>query len=58
PIRDIEAIKEKLEWCYRHPQELAEMGRAARRKAEQLTWGLYRHKLANKVQKIFSNRNV
>ncbi|NEO43488.1 MAG: glycosyltransferase family 4 protein [Moorea sp. SIO4A3] len=57
PIRDIEAIKEKLEWCYRHPQELAEMGRAARRKAEQLTWGLYRKTLANKVQKIFSNRN-
>ncbi len=20
PIRDIEALKEKLEWCYRHPQ--------------------------------------
>ncbi|NEP28975.1 MAG: glycosyltransferase family 4 protein [Moorea sp. SIO3I6] len=57
PIRDIEAIKEKLEWCYRHPQELAEMGRAARRKAEQLTWGLYRNILGNKVQKIFSNRN-
>lgn len=46
PIRDVEALKEKLEWCYRHPVELAEMGRAARRKAEQLTWELYRQKLA------------
>ena len=57
PIRDVEALKEKLEWCYRHPQELAEMGRAARRKAEQLTWCLYRHRLVNKVQEILSNRN-
>ena len=46
PIRDVEAIKTKLEWCYSHPQELADMGRAARQKAEQLTWELYRQKLA------------
>jgi len=46
PIRDIEALKQKLEWCYSHPQELAEMGIAARRKADQLTWTNYRQKLA------------
>lgn len=46
PIRDIEALKTKLEWCYRHPQELAEMGIAARKRAEQLTWANYRQKLA------------
>jgi alpha-maltose-1-phosphate synthase len=46
PIRDIEALKAKLEWCYTHPQELAEMGRAARHRAEQLTWANYRQKLA------------
>ncbi|MBW4649291.1 MAG: glycosyltransferase family 4 protein [Kastovskya adunca ATA6-11-RM4] len=50
PIRDVEAIQEKLEWCYRHPLELAEMGKAARRKAEQLTWKSYRQKLASRVQ--------
>lgn len=55
PIRDVEAIKEKLEWCYCHPQELAEMGRAARRKAEQLTWDLYRQKLAGRVQELLNN---
>lgn len=55
PIRDLEVLKEKLEWCYRHPQELAEMGRAARRKAEQLTWDLYRQRLANRVQELFIN---
>jgi alpha-maltose-1-phosphate synthase len=52
PIRDVGAIEEKLEWCYSHPQELAAMGRAARRKAEELTWGLYRQHLASKVQSL------
>lgn len=56
PIRDVEALKEKLEWCYRHPQELAEMGRAARRKAEQLTWSVYRQKLASKVEEILNQQ--
>ncbi len=53
PIRDVEALKEKLEWCYQHPSELAEMGRAARRRAEQLSWNLYRQRLANRVQEIW-----
>jgi len=52
PIRDIESLQEKLEWCYQHPQELAEMGRAARRKAETLTWDLYRQRLAGRVQAL------
>ncbi|MEH2250261.1 glycosyltransferase family 4 protein [Nostoc sp.] len=58
PIRDVEAIKEKLEWCYSHPQELAEMGRAARRKAEQLNWGLYRQRLTSRVQEIVNYLNT
>lgn len=56
PIRDVEALKEKLEWCYRHPQELAEMGQAARQKAEQLTWNLYRQNLASRAQEILDNQ--
>ena len=52
PIRDVEALKEKIEWCYRHPQESAEMGRAARQKAEQLTWDLYRQRLSSRVQTL------
>ncbi|MCC5657836.1 glycosyltransferase family 4 protein [Nostoc sp. XA010] len=58
PIRDVQALKEKLEWCYSHPQELAEMGRAARRKAEQLNWGLYRQRLASRVQEIINYLNT
>jgi alpha-maltose-1-phosphate synthase len=52
PIRDVAALKEKLEWCYSHPEELAQMGKAARQKAEQLTWGLYRQQLASRVQEL------
>ena len=51
PIRDVEALKTKLEWCYCHPQELAEMGKSARKKAEQLTWANYRQQLATIIQK-------
>lgn len=50
PIRDVEALKDKIEWCYSHPQGLAEMGHAARHKAEQLTWKQYRKKLGDRVQ--------
>jgi starch synthase len=53
PIRDVDALKEKLEWCYQHPQELAEMGKAARRKAEQLSWDLYRQRLASRVLEVY-----
>ncbi|MEA5470459.1 glycosyltransferase family 4 protein [Spirulina sp. 06S082] len=54
PIRDVEAIQEKLAWCYAHPQELAEMGKAARQKAEELTWKLYRDRLSSLVLKVIS----
>lgn len=57
PIRDVEALKEKLDWCYSHPQELAEMGRAARRKAEQYNWSLYRQTLVSKVKDILATRS-
>ncbi|WP_017300731.1 glycosyltransferase family 4 protein [Nodosilinea nodulosa] len=54
PIRDSEAIQEKLEWCYQNPDELAEMGSAARRKAEALTWPVYQRKLADKINSLLS----
>jgi glycosyltransferase involved in cell wall biosynthesis len=57
PIRDIEALKEKIEWCYRHPQELIKMGKAARRKAEFLTWDLYRSKLGAKIQNLLESKS-
>lgn len=52
PIRDVKALAEKIEWCSAHMLELAEMGQAARRKAEQLTWAMYREKLARIVESL------
>jgi len=54
PIRDVEAIQAKLEWCYQHPEELSAMGQAARKKAENSTWLTYRQKLAAKVQTLLA----
>ena len=54
PIRDIEALKQKLEWSYSHPEALAEMGRAARKKAEELSWDLYRKRLGNCVRELLA----
>jgi glycosyltransferase involved in cell wall biosynthesis len=33
PHDDIEALAEKIRWCYEHPDELGKMGAAARKKA-------------------------
>ncbi len=52
PIRDVEALKDRIQWCYDHPDELAQMGIMARKKAEQLTWGLYRQRLSDKVKEL------
>jgi len=49
PIRDVDALKTRLEWCYHHPDQLADMGQAARRKAEVLTWALYRDRLLQTI---------
>lgn len=52
PIRDVESLQAKIEWCYLHPQELAQMGQAARKRAERLNWGTYRQKLINCVKEL------
>ncbi len=52
PIRDEAALQEKIEWCYQNPSALAEMGRAARRRAEQLTWRKYRCQLTHEINRV------
>ena len=52
PIRDRQALQEKLDWCYHHPLELSQMGKVARKRAEQLTWSRYRQQLASTVSEI------
>jgi glycosyltransferase involved in cell wall biosynthesis len=54
PIRDPQAIAEKLEILNRDRGLLASMGNAAKEKASQLTWATYRAKIAETVESLIS----
>jgi glycosyltransferase involved in cell wall biosynthesis len=54
PIRDVAMLRERIQWCHDHPEELKEMGRAARRLAERFDWERYRRRLAKEVGLQFS----
>jgi alpha-maltose-1-phosphate synthase len=49
PAHDVTSLAEKIEWSYLNRKDLFEMGRLARRKAEQWTWSHYRSRLAEVV---------
>lgn len=52
PIRSIEAIKEKILWCYENQEECSEMGRQARLRVQQgLTWRDYGNRLVESLQR-------
>ncbi len=46
PIRSVDALMERIRWCYEHREALTEMRAAARRKAETLTWAAVRRQIA------------
>lgn len=53
PIRDVEALKEKLLFLYKNPDICREMGLAARRKVEHgLTWDDFGHRIVSAYQAI------
>ena len=49
PAHDVNALAEKIEWSYRNRDNLYEMGRLARRKAERWTWSHYRQSLVEVI---------
>jgi glycosyltransferase involved in cell wall biosynthesis len=49
PAHDAGALAERIEWAYSNRDELYEMGRRARSRAEQWTWADYRRKLAREL---------
>jgi alpha-maltose-1-phosphate synthase len=57
PIRDVEAIVERLELLLFDRDRLRAMGQAAMRKAAQHSWKQYRHQLANTVYQALT-RNI
>lgn len=52
PIRDTNAIKEKLQYCYDNRDEIKKVGKEARKRAEENTWDHYGKRLLNQYSKI------
>ncbi|HEX8694173.1 MAG TPA: glycosyltransferase family 4 protein [Longimicrobium sp.] len=50
PLRDVEALAERLLWCHRHRAELREMRAEARRTAERHSWAAFRRSVAGVVR--------
>ncbi len=57
PIRDVDAIYEKLIWVYEHPQEAIEMGERARVRVANLTQADYRERFANRIHDVWLRHN-
>ncbi|HEX9988536.1 MAG TPA: glycosyltransferase family 4 protein [Chloroflexia bacterium] len=55
PIRDADALAEKMAWCLDNPRVLAEMGRAAVQTAAAWQWSDYRAALADAVSSFLSS---
>lgn len=55
PIRDVDAIVEKLEYLRAHPEERLRMGQNARERAKMFTWEQYRAKVTNFIGSLYEN---
>jgi glycosyltransferase involved in cell wall biosynthesis len=53
PIRDVDAICEKLAWIHDHPQDAMEMGERARLRASTLTQADYRRRFADRIHNVW-----
>lgn len=55
PIRDVDAIVEKLEYLHAHPEERLRMGQNARERAKMFTWMHYRAKVTDFIGSLYKN---
>lgn len=53
PIRDVDAICEKLAWIHDHPDASMEMGRRARERVSSLTQPDYRRRFAERIHSVW-----
>jgi glycosyltransferase involved in cell wall biosynthesis len=58
PIRDVNALKEKILLLYRDTELREKMGRRARQRAEQFTWADYRRRLSAVVEQVLQPRTT
>ena len=52
PIRDVEALKEKILYFYERPQEIKAMGTSAREEIKNYTWEKYGEQLIKVYERI------
>jgi glycosyltransferase involved in cell wall biosynthesis len=52
PIRDVDAIIEKLEFLRTHPEERLRMGQNAQERAKEFTWESYKMKVMEFVRAL------
>jgi glycosyltransferase involved in cell wall biosynthesis len=55
PIRDVDAICDRLAWIHDHPQEGIEMGRRARTRVASLTQTDYRRRFAERIRNVWQS---
>ncbi len=56
PIRDVEALKEKILLLYQNKDLREEMGRQARLRAEEFTWEAYRQRLGHLLRGLLDGK--
>ncbi len=57
PIRDVEAIKEKIKYFHDNPKICEKMGRAARKRVKKFSWENYSKRLLKVYKKILREKN-
>lgn len=56
PIRDVEALKEKILFLYENRELREEMSRKARQRAEEFTWAAYHHRVRELFRQLLEAR--
>lgn len=56
PVRDVEALKEKILYLYEHEEECKEMGRNALERAKEFTWDRYGERMVEAYKKILGSK--
>ncbi|MBT4594422.1 glycosyltransferase family 4 protein [bacterium] len=56
PIRDVDALAEKILWCYENREEAFQMGLAAQKHIQQFTWDVYGERIVEEYRKFLGWR--
>jgi glycosyltransferase involved in cell wall biosynthesis len=57
PADDADSLGEQMQWCARHPGEVAAMQQAAMDAARDFTWAAYRNRVVSVIEAILEGEN-